>query len=607
MADKDFDLKDYIQSNSQDSEKSFNPDDYITQNQQHLDTANLPQEQYSPLESFGRGTMQGATLGLGDEIAGGLKAGTAKVGEELGLKEDSKMSLKDLYKMYRDAQRAKNKQAEEQNPKSYLAGNVTGGIGSAVAVPEALMGKGAASAIGAGAVTGLGTSEADLTEPSKESILQAGKDTAMGGAIGAVAHGFINRTGNAINPENLDAAASKLISKSVGIKPTKELATEYNKETGQVSKGSDIIKGTGKTALEQDATPLMGGPEATYDSSLEALDKNRQQLQPLLQSTQEKLDSNLVNTLQEVGPIESKTNPFIDKYLEDIPYNSQTPNLNKTLRGVYDNYVQKLSQADGNLLALNQIKAELQKSAKDMSQNAYVSGSNISYEADMLKKLGGITRQHIEDLANATDQGAGDQIHQINSNIQNMSTYSEAAKKMLDKPQPLIGMKDAAAATIGGLIKGVPGALATSAGKIAIEKSTGNSLGRLGTIASGKVLNAMSKGLKTPAGQIYQKIAPVSTLVSKVVQSPFVQETAQNKLTQNSQDKSTNIARNLYTATDDSLKDVAGSLKKTPGLEFYGDHLNKAIDQNDSGEKDRAIFLILQNPRSRKLVTPSEE
>lgn len=136
-------------------------------------------------ESAGRGALQGATMGFGDEIYGAYK----------GLTDGD---LTDLYdETERDAVRANNEKAQKANPWSYGAGELGGGVATAFVPGAGLAGqaakagmtgfKGAMAAGGImGAVNSVGTSNA-------ENIRDIGKDAlvgaAGGAAFGAAGHG----------------------------------------------------------------------------------------------------------------------------------------------------------------------------------------------------------------------------------------------------------------------------------------------------------------------------------------------------------------------------------------------------------------------------------
>jgi hypothetical protein len=128
-------------------------------------------------EAVARGGAQMATLGTADE-AGALVSAAAD--KAMGSKEPYWTA----YRRERDASRAAYKAAEARSPKSYVGGEIAGGLASML-IPGAAEG-GALRAIGtAGAMGGaaaLGGSEADLT---KGDYGNAALDTLTGVGMGA--------------------------------------------------------------------------------------------------------------------------------------------------------------------------------------------------------------------------------------------------------------------------------------------------------------------------------------------------------------------------------------------------------------------------------------
>jgi len=537
------------------------------------------QEPVSQLESGLRGAAQGATLGYSDEMMGALQALKHKALPEKG---EEKASMEDLYKQYRDIQRSKNSAAQEQNPWTYGLGNVAGGVGSIALAPEAIAAKlgtiGGGAALGA--ATGLGTSDSeDLGGMAKDTALGAGLGAA-GGALGAgIAKGV-----EALSPEALEVASSKMASKAVGIKPSKELARVYNQETGKVAQGSDIIKGIGKTAMDEGAMSLTGGANAIYDKSLEAIDNNYQKLNKIIPDVQSKLEQNMPDNLEEAGHIGDKTAKFLYDFREGLGTDPDQNAIMDKIEKKYIPYIEKLSASDGDLQQLISYKQGLQSKATDLASAAFDQpASDLKPEAEFVKRLSGIVRQHIEDLAETVDPQASEAIKSTNQTLSNLYTYNTAAKKLMDK-----GTGSAVASTLN-----LPSTLLT-----------GNPIGREARMLAAKGLNIASKAVDTPAGQLVQKTLPATP--ASVITNPFGQAKIQSKFG-SGDNPSSKIAKNLYNATDDSLKEVAAKIKQQPGLQFYADHLNKAIDNDDEGEKNRAIFLIMQNPLTRKLITPDKE
>lgn len=590
----DFDVNKYIKSNSDSGEapaKSFDLGSYLEDNKEHLESPQEAPEQskFSELESGGQGALQGATLGFSDEIGGALGAGMEKLAGN-----PDKKSLEDLYKEYRDFQRSRNDQAQKDNPKSYLAGNVAGAIGSSALAPM-LAPTTIPGAMAVGAATGLGTSNADT-------LKGAAIDTTLGAGLGLGGGLAAKGLTKVLNPEALEAAGSKAISASAGIKPSKELTTQFVRQGDHWVKqeGSNIIRGIGKTASEEGAAPLTGGASNAYDKTIEALDNNYNKLNPVLESTQQKLNEQLPESIEQAGSIGQKAADFLDNFKSDLQTNPDAPQIIESLNKKYGPYLEQLDQADGNLSQLNSLKKGLQDKAVQLNKAAYDNpASDLKPEAEFVKRLGGIVREHIEDLAGTVDQDAAQTISNTNQTLSKLYTYQDYLAKQLDKPTTSVGAKDFLAASAA-LASG-HGKLAAVmlGGKYAVEKATGQPLSRLANVAAGKAQLGAAKVLDTPAGQLVQKTVP--DFIQKGVVSPFTQQKVQNVANPS---EATKIATNLYTATDDSLRDVAHTLSQDPSTKQYGESLKKSIDNNDSLAKNQAIFLIMQNSNARKLVTP---
>lgn len=163
----------------------------------------------SPMQSANLGAQQGLTLGFSDEAGAGGQAGLDKLQQLLnqytGLVSPSPTQVsaqlaqqgftgdigptdpQEMYQQEIARQRAELKQAEEQNPGSYLSGNLAGAAlipGGNIGTPASLLGKvakGAATGITAGSIAGAGTSEA---QNSEDLLADIGAGATIGGGVG---------------------------------------------------------------------------------------------------------------------------------------------------------------------------------------------------------------------------------------------------------------------------------------------------------------------------------------------------------------------------------------------------------------------------------------
>lgn len=159
------------------------------------------QEETSTLGALGAGAAKGASFGFDDEIAGIASAIAKKAGQT------DKRDFWDIYKDVRDQVRDYHKKAEEEHPVASLGGELAGGLGTALVMPvgAAVEGAGFLTKAGQmakagaayGALSGLGGSEADLTNPTMSNIGQAASDTASGAAGGAILGAGMQALGSA--------------------------------------------------------------------------------------------------------------------------------------------------------------------------------------------------------------------------------------------------------------------------------------------------------------------------------------------------------------------------------------------------------------------------
>ncbi len=176
-------------------------------------------DEYSMLDSGVRGAAQGITFSLADELEGAVNSPMGATKSLLGLLGMDTSDDEDVksYSDARDKARAEYQAAEEQNPGSYLTGNLLSGLipGAAVTKLVGPAAKGLSVAKGAmgplnkatamqnisnatkagalgGAALGVGTSQADLTKGEVGDLVEdASVGTLVGGGLGAGISGGI--------------------------------------------------------------------------------------------------------------------------------------------------------------------------------------------------------------------------------------------------------------------------------------------------------------------------------------------------------------------------------------------------------------------------------
>lgn len=383
----------------------------------------------------------------------------------------------------------------------------------------------------------------------------------------------------------LEAGASKLAESAVKLNPRANIPVKFDEEAGRLLKDYKGTKGVGLSSLNEGAMPMTSGMEGVADANQQAIVKNFKDLDPVITSTQEKINQNPQKSIDEIGNIGDKLAQYHQDFVENLPELDNRAAINAKLQSQMDR-MQRITDADGNLPALIAEKKKIYQDTVAASKNAYsaVDKGEAESEATFLQGMGDIVKRHIEDLAGTVDPNAAQQIKGINQNISNLIKVQAGAEKQIGKGGGNVLSKTLSAPT---------------------KVITGFTPGQLGQIGGARILNQAAKIVSTPAGSLAQKALPAT---KTVVENPWT-NSLEHSIQQNQikGQNSTTQAANLYNATDDSLTQVASKLQSQPGLGFLAQSLKEAIDNKDVGAKNRSIFLILQNPSSRKLVSPEQK
>lgn len=581
----DFDLKQYLKDNNHLVNQTHTPpsDDFDVNQYIQANKSNtppqmpmIPPESPSLLTSLGTGA---ANLGANNVMAAekGLTGGLTGVAAGLGAGLGSVAGGGEFIPAYKEGLNERKQAEQAESAKNPLTSKA---VEMAASIPTMMVGGGALSEAGMaspvaqgmtlGATTGLTNYLGQNASPTASGASTA---TGLGGVLGAIGGKLSQGVSNLLNPEDLEASGSKMAQEAMAMNSSKDLTSQYNPMTGQVDRGSNIIKGTGTTAIDQGV--LKGSPGKWYDNAINALKSNYQKLPGLLNQAQAKLEPNLEDIMQNVGPITTKSPQIMQKIFDEIPTSSQRNLIIRKITNQFGEYEQKLAQADGNLPALNQVKQELTQAAETLAPQIYGSTPPTpaaKAEATLYKRLGGLVRQQIEDLANAAAPGMGDQIYQVNQTIGNLSSMLPSLQK----------------ATRGGLPTSLKDVAQTLMGPVESFAAKG--------------LTATSRYINTPIGQIAQKAA-VSTPTA-ITTSPWLQNKVNSTF---NEPNSAYITRVLSNATPESLRQVAQKFQQDPATHSCGEMLQKAVDNDDMDAKNRAIFCASQIYKARELLNPESK
>lgn len=215
--------------------------------------------QVSRLESLYRGAKQGATLGYSDEMYGGLAALASAI------RRGGLDNLGDDYRAARDESRAEDKIARDSNTGTYEVGAIGGGLASLAAAPAAIGARlatvGGATALGA--ISGLGHSKSDLTNPTLENVGGAALDTGVGAGVGYVLGRAGDKISNAVSSRIAARAAARAAAQKsgqeaaeAGIQTVGELRPQFGRPDMTAQTGNATLASTmnsGSRAADADA------------------------------------------------------------------------------------------------------------------------------------------------------------------------------------------------------------------------------------------------------------------------------------------------------------------------------------------------------------------
>jgi hypothetical protein len=344
--------------------------------------------QVSYLESLLRGGAQGATLGFADELSGGGQA-LMDASKNEGLTNIDLPQLLANYSKHRDESRKEFDAAEQANPKTFLAGQIGGAIPGALLAPEAAGLKGmAAVGAGMGALSGAGTSKADLT---KGDVSGFAKDVATDAAGGAILNASLGSLLSKFSPSALEKTAAERAVKATGA----------NKSQIKKLIDSDRVLPYGKNLLDSNIVTAGGNPESILENALAQSESSGQEIASILN----KLDSKYSVTNPEIRKDFFNPSTAIDKIKE-----LQSKYIkNGDVVPLYKDEYNKLQQAIDTISQygnkpINFSEASVLK--KLISDTAYSQDGKLTDQ--LMGQVRGILNDSIEDAADTVTKKAND-------------------------------------------------------------------------------------------------------------------------------------------------------------------------------------------------------
>ncbi len=301
----------------------------------------------SELRSGLLGGLQGASLGYADEIEAGLKS--------LLPGRNYQSEIANVRKEYEEA--------EKTNPKSYLGGEVAGGIGTALIPGIGAIGgaKGALSGLkgltAMGAAAGIGGSTASIPEALSGDTEEA-KKLALAGGLGA---------------------AGGLAGGAIGKKLGRFFSTQgtiENKLQGTLQKASEKLSSIGDDAVAS----KVGN---AGDKAMEVFNKHVERYSKYP---------------------EAEANKIFEQTSEPVMH-----------------YIDRIKQSGNNPVELNRVKREITDFITNhLDPRAYDKTApdfDKQKTSKILKEIAGSVKDHIEKLGDLADKGLGKEIKETNKHL----------------------------------------------------------------------------------------------------------------------------------------------------------------------------------------------
>lgn len=532
-----------------------------------------PTPEISKLESGLRGAAQGATFGFAPAISGAVNSAPDALQSIMG--DKSLSDLLESYRKNRDASKANFKQAEDANPKTYMAGNVagalapallTGGASEVASIPglSPAVSSGLLTGAKIGGFTGLGQSDADLT---KGEIPQALGDVAKG-AIGGAALGGVSSKLGSMLPESLadkfSSFANERALKATGIGKSQlkniilnDMKTNaFNSAENNAPEIEDSVQKMGRLLLDKNPyqdTPVVSGPSSVEDVLANAQDlKNKagKDIGDLLSKFDEHYDS----TNNDYFDPKKIGEQIQTELLDPLKVNGEITPVSGSAANTVQNVLDTLKRYGNNPIPFEQAQQLKQLISKITNYETPGSANN-----QIMRQASGIINSGIEDAADAVTKNSGsddllDKYLKAKDLYKTASTAVNAASQktagnMVNRD---FGLTDYISgdigAHIGGPAMGIVGGLGNK-----LSKTYGNS-----SLATGA--NAVADGINR-----------VSNTLSKAPKEAI-----------------SNLGKQM-------------SLSMNPIEQRLGGVLAQASDRDDVG-RNALVFSLMQNPTYREIL-----
>lgn len=471
---------------------------------------------YSQLGSAGMGALN--QFGLAPEVSGAAQHPIGAVKALMGLLGKNTSSDEDVanYAKARDVSKIEFNKAEKENPGSYLAGNLGGGILPAILTggvsAEGSVAKGLSSLLGGsigketaanaltgagyGALGGVGSSNADLTKGQGSQLLS---DALKNAGVGAGAGAIVGKVAGALSPEALEEVSAKQAVSATD--PTKGQAKALRKAPPAMEGGNRLVEqgknlqskyvGPSGESVGPIVTPFASG-ETMLDRAEKLAEQSGKHIGEIIGELDGKysidnpeIREHFVNPTDIVSKIEDLQNQFV-KNGEIVPlYEGEYNKLQKAI-----DTVSKFGNNPIDFAEAHQLKQLISKSAY---------GNKGELVDELMGNVRGIVNDSIEDAADKVSSLTGDA--DLHNSYMNAKEYYRTAKDAMKS------LEGKVAGNISGRDLGITDYMAGGLG-LATHGLTG------GVAAAG--INKLSKNYGANiAASGFKNVANISSAINK--------------------------------------------------------------------------------------------
>lgn len=563
------------------------------------------------VQDLGVGLAQGATGGFIDEAAAGARAlaeqylgddTDAKLAAQ-GFTGDLQPNLSDKYGSALQDNRQIMKDIAERSPVMNTAGELAGAIGTGIATGGA-MGAGKAATAGAralkagaagaleGAVSGLGTSEGSLlgNEDQKNQVLKdVALNTVAGGALGGAGQKAGEIAGDAFGKaaKFVGDKADSLIKDSDYLQSIKK-SYEIGKDKLELNPSNRLkelqpghqtpskvyaqkVEGISNKIMKADSDLSTAVGKSLEDASAKG---QKLMFSPGIKDASKNIAKAAGEYNVHFGTLENLDDPVAVKRL-----------LNNVDQGIRDLGKESSAESAATLRQLIEFRRGLSTELKAQVDGYKVAAANLeNFRKNIQENVisGGVPDQFQDKFFSEMNNGPGKFHQALQSNVieplfankknQEVTPLLQKAAMYLESAPPAVK------AQLGNLQDEIVDAarLSDVLTKAGTKPSLTTSTSTVGGSVKEGLMNQGQQQIITQANRIGMGTSPVNKVVD--------------------------MSKKIFNAPKDRLYKIADQLE-AKGARKYADSLRKGLDTDNKPMQNAALFIMLQNPETRKLLS----